>query len=152
MLLPDIDGSHAVRDGHMDFAQINACHLVPMWLHHRLCLVCGDGFVLRASPAHDDGLREYPGPIQDKRLVALPVGQAQHPIFEAHGTALMRRTGRRVGFAPLPPARKVGKERLDAGIGGMRMEPGAGVELHEVFWFEPDALVSDRAPEEDKGL
>ncbi len=54
-----------VRDSHMDFSQINASHLVPLWLHHRLCLVCSDGFVLRASPAHDDGLREYPGPIQD---------------------------------------------------------------------------------------
>lgn len=151
-----------VRDGHMDFAEINACRLVTLWLQNRLCLVGGDGFILRASPVNDDGLRESPGPIQDKRLVALPVGQAKHTIVEAHGTplvldpkeplSLMGRSGIRLGFAPLPPTRKTGKERLDTGIGSMRMEPGAGVETHEVFWFEPDARMPDRAPEEDEGL
>lgn len=64
----------------------------------------------------------------------------------------MRRTGRRVGFAPLPPTRKVGKERLDAGIGSMRMEPGVAVESHEMLWLKPDARMPDRAPEEDERL
>ena len=64
----------------------------------------------------------------------------------------MRRTGCRVGFAPLPPTCKVGKERLDAGIGSMRMEPGVAVESHEMLWLKPDACMPDRAPEEDKRL
>ena len=50
-------------------------------------------------------------------------------------------------FLPFPPAFERGKERLDAGVGGMGVQHTRSVPAHQVFRAQPDALVPDRAPE-----
>jgi len=63
------------------------------------------------------------------------------------------RFGVGIHAVPLSPARKSGKERLDGCIHGMGMQQMiriGGDEPHEMPGFEPDALVPDRAPEEEQ--
>src|SRR5260370_39963410 len=66
-----------VRDGHVDFPKINACHALfyqwQGWLDHRLHAVGGDGLILLACPADHHRLGSLPGPIQDKRGVAFAI-------------------------------------------------------------------------------
>src|SRR5260370_27832987 len=57
-----------------------------------------------------------------------------------------------IGLAPFPPTRQRGKEGLHTRIAGMGVQLLAGEEPHQVLGFQPDALVADRAPEEDQGL
>src|SRR5206468_124121 len=64
--------------------------------------------------------------------------------------ALAWRLGCRVDLATLPPTFETSKERLNAGIRGMRMELVAREQAHQVFGLEPDILMPNSTPEEDE--
>ena len=79
-----------VGNRHVDFAQVDACHLLALRMH--LCFfqaVGSNRFVLCARPVDDHRLRQLPGPIEDERGISLAVGKLEHSIFQTHGTALV---------------------------------------------------------------
>ena len=125
-----------------------------MWT---LLLVRRNGFVLDARPMDHHRLGQVPGPGQDQRGVATPVREPKMPILEDHRGALifdpevpfplMGRFYVGIVLAALPPAFERGKERLDAGVGGMGVQRVRRVPAHQVFRTQPDALVPHRAPE-----
>ncbi len=77
-------------DRQVDFAQIDASHLLALWGGLWVFLMVGsDGFVLCACPVDDDRLGQVPGPVQEERLVAFAIREAQESIVQAHRRAFV---------------------------------------------------------------
>src|SRR2546426_1736573 len=98
----------------MDFAKINACHFVALWLYGTCLLLVGrNGFILTACPMDNYRLGEFPRPIEYERDIALPIGQSEHAVLEQHGRAFVLDAeipfalpgwfGSRVCLASFPP-------------------------------------------------
>jgi hypothetical protein len=152
-----------MRDRHMYFAEIDACNLARRERAVRRRLLVGrDGLILRSRPVDNDCVRERPGPGEHKRDIALPIGEAQLPLFERHRAplvlnaevpfAFVRGAGVVILLAPHSPTLQTCKEGLHAGIGGVGMQFVGGVPAHEVRRPQPDALVFDSTPERDERL
>lgn len=128
-------------------------------------LVGRNGLVLASRPVDDDGLRKLPLPEQDQRGISPTIGEDEQALVQSHGAALVldlevplapaRWFGAGVHAAPLSPAGKPCKKRLDGCIHAMGMQQMIGIgwdQPHQMPGFEPDALVPYRAPEEEQRL
>ena len=153
----------------MNFARSDACsmegtslldvQILACWHVWSTELVGSKSFVLLSCPANTQRLRERPGPIKQQRIIATPIGKPQDPILELQSCAFLLhakgpcaptwRVCVRIGFAAFMPGVERGEKGVHTGIASLSVKLVVGETPHQVLRFEPDACMSDDAPEED---